>query len=64
MTPKYNNEIVEAKVGEKFHGVSRINEKGRRKITDHKVVDVVTFSFFLFFDKVIINKDNAVKSRT
>ena len=25
-------------------------EKGKRKITDHMVVDVVTFSFFLFFN--------------
>ena len=43
ITPKYSNEIVETKVGEEFQGVSIINEKGKRKITDHKVVDVVTF---------------------
>ena len=49
ITPKYTNERVEDKVGEEFQGDSKINEKGRRKITDHKVVDVVTFSFFLFF---------------
>ena len=29
---------------------SIINEKGNKKITDHNVVDVVTFSFFLFFN--------------
>ena len=50
ITPKYNNESVDVKVGLEFHGVSMISEKGRRKITDHKVVDVVTFSFFLFFN--------------
>ena len=29
--------------------VSKAIENGRRKITDHNVVEVVTFSFFLFF---------------
>ena len=50
ITPKYKSERVEASVGDDSHGVSMINEKGRRKITDHKVVEVVTFSFFLFFN--------------
>ena len=49
-SPKYNNASVDAKDGEDSQGVSIINENGRRKITDHKVVDVVTFSFFLFFN--------------
>ena len=38
--------MVEARVGLEFHGVSKIREHGNRKITDHKVVEVVTFSFF------------------
>ena len=50
ITPKYTKERVEDKVGEEFQGDSKINEKGRRNITDHKVVEVVTFSFFLFFN--------------
>ena len=29
-------------------GVSKTKEKGIKKITDHKVVEVVTFSFFYF----------------
>ena len=53
--PKYNKERVETIVGEDSHGLSIINEKGRRKITDHKVVDVVTFSFFLFFNLKVNN---------
>ena len=48
ITPRYNSDKVEAKVGLEFHGVSIISEKGKRKITDHIVVDVVTFSFFFF----------------
>jgi len=40
--------MVEAKVGLEFQGVSKIKANGSRKITDHNVVDVVTFSFFLF----------------
>ena len=48
ITPRYNKDKVDAKVGLDFHGVSIINEKGNRKITDHNVVEVVTFSFFLF----------------
>ena len=48
---RYRNCVkAEQKDGEEFHGVSIINEKGKRKITDHIVVDVVTFSFFLFFN--------------
>ena len=45
-TPKYNNDIVDAKDGFEFHGDLKISEKGNKKITDHKVVEVVTFSFF------------------
>ena len=53
--PKYNNEKVEAADGVKFQGVSSIKEKGRRKITDHNVVDVVTFSFLLCFNFSVNN---------
>ena len=42
-------------MGLEFQGVSMITEKGKRKITDHKVVDVVTFSFFLFFNFKVNN---------
>ena len=35
--------------------VSITNEKGNKKITDHKVVDVVTFSFFLFLNFKVNN---------
>ena len=45
ITPKYSKDKVDAKVGFDSHGVSIINEKGNKKITDHNVVDVVTFSF-------------------
>ena len=48
ITPKYNNDRVEDKVGLDFQGVSKLMIKALKKITDHKVVDVVTFSFFLF----------------
>ena len=41
--------MVEASVGLEFHGVSKINENGNKKITDHNVVEVVTFSFFFIF---------------
>ena len=34
ITPKYNNATVEAKVGLEFQGVSKRNDKGKRKITD------------------------------
>ena len=50
ITPKYNNDIVDIKVGLDSHGVSIIIEKGNKNITDHNVVDVVTFSFFLCFN--------------
>ena len=50
ITPRYSNEKVEIKVGSEFHGVSKTIEKGSKKITDHRVVEVVTFSFFLFFN--------------
>ena len=43
ITPKYNKDKVDAKVGFDSHGDSIINEKGNKKITDHNVVDVVTF---------------------
>ena len=47
-TPRYSKDKVETKVGLEFQGVSKIKEKGNKKITDHNVVDVVTFSFFYF----------------
>ena len=43
--PRYKSEIVEPKVGLEFHGCSRIKENGSKNIIDHKVVEVVTFSF-------------------
>ena len=46
--PKYNNETVDSKVGLEFQGDSKNKEKGNKKITDHKVVEVVTFSLTLF----------------
>ena len=54
-TPKYNNDIVDAKDGLEFHGVSKNKERGSKKITDHNVVDVVTFSFLLFLVLMLIN---------
>ena len=33
----------------------KIIEKGNKKMTDHNVVDVVTFSFFLFLNLMLIN---------
>ena len=39
---------VEMIDGFEFHGVSITTDKGKRNITDHSVVEVVTFSFFLF----------------
>ena len=33
----------------------KFKEKGSKKITDHKVVDVVTFSFFLFLNFKVSN---------
>ena len=33
-----------------FQKMSKPDEKGKRKITDHNVVEVVTFSFILFFN--------------
>ena len=50
ITPKYNNDKVDSKVGLDSQGLSIINENGNKKITDHIVVDVVTFSFFLSFN--------------
>ena len=50
ITPKYNNDKIEIKVGLDFQGVSTINEKGNKNITDHNVGDVVTFSFFSNFN--------------
>ena len=37
------------KVALEFHGISKNKEKGNKKIIDHKVVEVVTFSLILFF---------------
>ena len=54
-TPKYNRDNVDANDGLEFQGVSKIREKGSKKITDQMVVDVVTFSFFLFFNLSVIN---------
>jgi len=49
-TPRYKSDSVDTRDGFKFQGVSIIKENGNRKITDHRVVEVVTFSFFLFFN--------------
>ena len=54
-TPKYNKDNVEANDGFEFHGISKISEKGSKKITDQIVVEVVTFSFLLFFNFSVIN---------
>ena len=51
---QYKSDKVEARVGFEFHGVSKIRENGSKKITDHKVVDVVTFSFRLFLNFNVI----------
>ena len=56
ITPKYNNDRVDTKVGLEFQGVSKKIEKGNKKITDHNVVDVVTFSFFFFLILMLINR--------
>ena len=48
ITPRYKSDNVEIIVGFEFHGVSINTDKGKRNITDHSVVEVVTFSFFLF----------------
>ena len=48
ITPKYNNDKVDFKVGLESQGLSIINENGNKNMTDHNVVEVVTFSFFLF----------------
>ena len=50
ITPKYKRDNVDCSVGFEFQGVSNIIENGNKKITDHKVVEVVTFSFTLFFN--------------
>ena len=55
IVPRYNNDKVDTKVGFDSQGVSIIKEKGNKKITDHKVVDVVTFSFFSFFNFKVNN---------
>ena len=41
---RYNNAKVESIEGLNCHGVSKIIDKGNKKITDQSVVDVVTFS--------------------
>ena len=48
--PKYKSDNVDCSVGLEFHGASNIRENGNKKITDHNVVDVVTFSFPLVFN--------------
>ena len=53
--PRYNNDKVDAKVGFEFQGVSIKREQGNKKITDQIVVEVVTFSFFLFLNLSVIN---------
>ena len=35
--------------------IKPVKDKGNKKITDHNVVDVVTFSFFLFFNFKVNN---------
>ena len=35
-------------LGLEFHGCSKISDKGIKKISDHNVVDVVTFSLPFF----------------
>ena len=57
-TAAARRENVEAKEGLAFHGSSKIKENGSKKITDHKVVDVVTFSFFWFFNFTIFSNIN------
>ena len=41
--------IVDSIDGVANHGFSKINDIGKRKIKDQIVVEVVTFSFPLFF---------------
>ena len=48
--PRYNKAKVDSIEGLKFQGFSIKIEKGIKKIIDHKVVDVVTFSFLLCFN--------------
>ena len=47
-TPKYNNDNVDSNVGLAFQGASNIIDRGNKKITDQRVVEVVTFSLTLF----------------
>ena len=47
-TPKYNSDNVDSNVGLACQGDSNIIDNGNKKITDQKVVEVVTFSFTLF----------------
>ena len=49
ITPRYNKDNVEAKVGLEFQGVSITKDAGNKKINAHNVVEVVTFSLFLSF---------------
>ncbi len=54
-TPRYNSARVDSIEGFDCHGVSNTIDKGSRKITDQRVVEVVTFSFpFAFNFKVKI----------
>ena len=55
ITPKYTNERVEAKVGEEFHGVSKINEKGKRKLLTIELLTSLHFHFSCFLILKLIN---------
>ena len=47
--PRYIKDKVDSKLGEDNQGFSKIKDIGNRKIKDQIVVEVVTFSFPLFF---------------
>ena len=47
-TPRYNNDNVDSNDGLAFQGASNIIDRGNKKITDQRVVEVVTFSLTLF----------------
>ena len=49
-TPRYKSETVDSKEGFNSQGFSKIIDNGSKKITDHIVVDVVTFSFPLIIN--------------
>ena len=54
-TAAARRENVEAKEGLASHGSSKIKENGSKKRTDQRVVEVVTFSFFLFLSFKVNN---------